>query len=169
MSEVYWRINPTIVGFTGSRKGMSDPQRKAVWRFLRRVRLKELHHGDCVGADDEVHKLACLLGYGDRIVRHPCNIPFMQAGNKDGKSNPIKPPLDRNKDIVRASRILIATPLEQEEITRSGSWSTVRFARYHTQGKCAVYVFLRNGKFLTYNTLADEVDFLTTMLQGVRE
>jgi hypothetical protein len=37
--------------------------------------------------------------------------------------------LPRNKNIVRATASLIATPFEFVEILRSGTWSTVRFAR----------------------------------------
>ena len=40
-----------------------------------------------------------------------------------------RPYLDRNKDMVRETAWLIAAPAEPEEQLRSGTWSTIRFAR----------------------------------------
>ena len=40
-----------------------------------------------------------------------------------------KPYLDRNKDIVLETQTLVATPAETTEQLRSGTWSTVRYAR----------------------------------------
>ena len=43
---------------------------------------------------------------------------------------PPKPPLDRNRDIVTFGRdLLIAAPLQDFEVLRSGTWATVRFAK----------------------------------------
>ncbi len=50
--------------------------------------------------------------------------------------------LTRNKDIVRETDILIAAPAEIEEQIRSGTWSTVRYAR--KLGK-PVFVILPDG------------------------
>jgi hypothetical protein len=55
---------------------------------------------------------------------------------------PERPYLDRNKDIVRETASLIAAPAEPEEQLRSGTWSTVRFAR--KQGK-PVFLILPDG------------------------
>ncbi len=40
-----------------------------------------------------------------------------------------KPYLERNRDIVDASEVLIACPSTREEVMRSGTWATVRYAR----------------------------------------
>jgi hypothetical protein len=53
--------------------------------------------------------------------------------------------LERNKDIVRESASLIAAPLQAEEQQRSGTWSTVRFAR--KIGK-PVFLILPDGTVL---------------------
>ena len=37
--------------------------------------------------------------------------------------------LDRNKDIVNNCDLLIAAPKENTEVLRSGTWSTVRYAK----------------------------------------
>ena len=37
--------------------------------------------------------------------------------------------LNRNHNIVDASEILIACPAQTEEVIRSGTWATIRYAR----------------------------------------
>jgi hypothetical protein len=49
-----------------------------------------------------------------------------------------KPYLTRNRDIVQASSILVAAP-KSDEIVRSGTWSTVRYAR---QCDRTIYILL---------------------------
>ena len=50
-----------------------------------------------------------------------------------------KPYLDRNKDIVDETNILMACPNKAEEVQRSGTWSTVRYAR--KVGKAVLIVY----------------------------
>jgi predicted Rossmann fold nucleotide-binding protein DprA/Smf involved in DNA uptake len=38
-------------------------------------------------------------------------------------------PLVRNKVIVNISDVILATPFEDKEVMRSGTWSTIRYAR----------------------------------------
>lgn len=40
-----------------------------------------------------------------------------------------KPYLERNQDIVRSTELLLATPENNVEQQRSGTWATIRFAR----------------------------------------
>jgi hypothetical protein len=118
-----------IVGFTGTRLGTTYEQ--AVWLQERLMTLgtTELHHGDCVGADDMVHDLARWLGV--RIVIHPPDDDhyraFCEAIEGDEVLDP-KPYLDRNHDIVDVCDVLLALPDGPERL-RSGTWSTVRYAR----------------------------------------
>ena len=44
-----------IIGFTGSRKGMTGEQAAVVMRLL--LSATEGHHGDCVGADEQFHEM----------------------------------------------------------------------------------------------------------------
>jgi predicted Rossmann fold nucleotide-binding protein DprA/Smf involved in DNA uptake len=49
-----------------------------------------------------------------------------------------KPYLARNRDIVLETIALIAAPAEPQERIRSGTWSTVRFAK--KQGKTVILI-----------------------------
>ena len=117
------------IGFTGSRHGMTKRQRDAL-RVLLTTGLwqkPELHHGDCIGADSEAHGYAKY--YGLRIVIHPPDVDRVRAGcNGDAKRRP-KPYLQRNRDIVDETDCLVAAPATMREQARSGTWSTIRYAR----------------------------------------
>jgi hypothetical protein len=124
-------------GFTGTRLGMPQAQKAALRDFLSHG-SGEFHHGDCIGADSEAHDIAAECGYC--IVLHPPSDPALRAWRvvPDHMMRPKRPYLDRNRDIVRDTDSLIATPAEAEEQQRSGTWSTVRFAR--KQGKPVVSI-----------------------------
>ena len=118
-------------GFTGTQNGMTPLQKKAFWQFLRGYHssniIKEFHHGDCEGADKEAHDMAVYLGV--YVVVHPPENSLKRAwcsGNREEKPLPY---LKRNTEIVKACDMLIATPKEQEEVLRSGTWATIRRAR----------------------------------------
>lgn len=116
------------IGFTGRRGALDYPQFSALNRELAALRFSgnEFHHGDCLGADSAAHVIAASLGL--RTVVHPPKNPKFRAFMKADETLPEGEYLDRNKDIVRATDILIACP-DGEERLRSGTWSTVRFAR----------------------------------------
>jgi hypothetical protein len=59
-----------------------------------------------------------------------------------------KPYLSRNKDIVLETELLIATPGEEEEQIRSGTWSTVRYAR---SLKRMINIVLPDGRVIAEN------------------
>jgi hypothetical protein len=133
---------PLSIGFTGTRKGLPDQQRHAFDRFIIQHDISDLHHGDCLGADEVAHANFCWLAHDfwarPTIYIHPPNIESMRAHclteyDEEASSVTVvevepKPYLDRNKDIVRGRDFLLACP-EGEETLRSGTWSTVRFAR----------------------------------------
>lgn len=102
-----------IIGFTGTRKGMSEAQKDQLSLMLAVFvsHANEFHHGDAVGADREAVALA--QQYGFACVAH--------AAGTD--------PLKRNREIVAASSVLIAAPETDREQQRSGTWATVRYMR----------------------------------------
>ena len=119
-----------IVGFTGTRKGMTPEQVTEVDALLAHFKPTEAHHGGCKGADEEFHELC----QGDNIKRvvHWSSLLLWRgycplAEGDEGL--PARPPLKRNIDIARAADTLIATPKEYIPRLRSGTWHTIRCAR----------------------------------------
>lgn len=125
-STPHWRLR-VILGFTGTREGMTERQREGVAEFLREHRPTVVHHGDCIGADSQFHDSALLLPQPPLIETHPCNLTKYRANRKADVVHPVKPPKDRNRDIVRASYELLAAPKgTAAESPRSGTWQTIR-------------------------------------------
>lgn len=87
--------------------------------------LEKFHHGDCVGADAQAHRIARQCGL--YIIRHPPMEPAGRAFCDFDEDRPPKPFLVRNKEVVRESEAIIAMPDGPERL-RSGTWSTVRYA-----------------------------------------
>lgn len=61
-----------ILGFTGTREGVTNDIYFKMYdaiATLKCIGLKEIHHGQCVGADRVIHKIACDLGIP--VVVHP--------------------------------------------------------------------------------------------------
>lgn len=123
------------VGFTGTQVGMTDMQKVRFKRLLKVLRDTKgrnsimFRHGDCVGADFDAHLIAMILDY--EIVIHPPENPSKRAFcdlGRISKINKEKPYLERNRDIVDNSSMMIACPKEFEEQLRSGTWSTYRYA-----------------------------------------
>lgn len=117
------------IGMTGSRDGISEYAISKFKDYLDTLSVKvdEVHHGDCVGADTIFHDICKSKGF--RIVVHPPTNPTMRS-YCDG--DVIKPPLaylERNKRIVDETDFIVAFPSSTNEVVRSGTWSTIRYAR----------------------------------------
>lgn len=124
------------IGFTGTSRGMRMVQ-KAALRDVLIIMSGEFHHGDCVGADAEAHDIAVSLRF--ELVIHPPINPSKRAF-KQAKT--IRGPLDyldRNKVIIDETEVLVAAPGETNERVRSGTWSTVRYAR--RRGREIIIIF----------------------------
>jgi hypothetical protein len=128
-------FNTLVVGFTGTRDGMTPNQKVTLRRLLTAFKEDNPHlefrHGDCVGADAEAHVIA--MGVGASIVIHPPLIDRYRAYCTKAK-RVFKPKeyLSRNRDIVDASPILVAAPKQEKEPSADragGTWYTIRYAR----------------------------------------
>lgn len=125
-----------IIGFTGTRQGMTELQRLAITKLMMEARRDSdaqwLHHGGAQGADAQAHWI--WLSMDGRIHLHPGqdfsgDVVGAELTNWD-RSSIAKPFLIRNKDIVNACTLLIATPAQTVNIPRgSGTWATIRYAR----------------------------------------
>lgn len=129
-----------IIGFTGSRTGMSVNAYKKLQEFLNANEIIEGHHGDCIGADTTFHRE--LEQRNVKIVIHPPDNDQLRAFNNSQYMMPVKPYLMRNKDIVKACDVLIAFPSQYVELLKSGTWSTIRYARKINK---KVYIFYPDG------------------------
>lgn len=134
-----------IIGFTGTREPITPEQSTTLSDLLRQHQPEETHHGDCLGADALFHDI-CIRHGVQRIVVHPPINSTHRANVEPGKHKntwvdllPEKPYLDRNKDIVDMCILLIAVPNSDTEQQRSGTWSTVRYARKCNKELLIVY------------------------------
>jgi len=148
-----------IVSVSGSRDGSTPYQHQQVKLFIKTYHeyIEELHHGQCKGFDEEVHDLA--MEHSIKIVIHPAT---KQKYLSDRKSEIMLPPkeyLERNKDLSQVCHLLIAAPSTEEEVMRSGTWSTIRYAR--KKGK-KIWIIPPERKEM------DSGDSLETVLNAVR-
>lgn len=133
------------VGFTGTQAGCTSAQKAMLRLRLSIMREQsaqcEFHHGDCIGADEDAHTEAVAAFF--ITVCHPPLAVGKRAFTKNDFVRQNKEYLDRNRDIVDETYGLIACPKGMEEL-RSGTWSTVRYARklkrpiliIHSDGNC---------------------------------
>ncbi len=117
----------TTVGFTGTRNGMTEPQRQAVRGILMAREPSVCVHGDCVGADADFDGICQELGI-ERTCR-PCTFESMRAHTGAREVAEPKRPMARNRDIVADADFMIACPPNFERIKKgSGTWATIGFA-----------------------------------------
>lgn len=95
-----------------------------------------MHHGDCIVGDWLAHRIGRELGL--RMIGHPPDNPKKRAFCDFDEIRPEKPYLERNRDIVDETDVLIGMPDGPERL-RSGTWSTIRYGR-KTRGNDKVRV-----------------------------
>lgn len=132
------------VSFTGTKKGMTAPQLDQFKQLIQKLDIVRFSHGCCIGADRQAHvAVRDFFSHGVRIEGRPCDILDKQDIPVDlDEIYPAKPPLKRNKHLVKACDVLIATP-KGDMIVRSGTWSTVRYAQ---KLKKHVYIIYPGGE-----------------------
>ena len=132
IADVVRREEAIHIGFTGTRRYVDQERINALSWLIVNLRLPGasiFHHGDCVGMDEIAHGLAVGTLYSIDI--HPPEDSSQRAFcHTSMPARRAKPYLKRNRDIVDASDILVAVPADpRKEELRSGTWSTVRYAR----------------------------------------
>lgn len=128
------------IGVTGTRYGCQIDQHISLYNILVRLaglrRDAVLHHGDCIGVDNEAAIIADKLGFW--IVAHPPNNKKYRAYAVGHAVMPEKGYHERDRDIVDMSHVLVACP-DGPERDRSGTWYTVRYARQVDKPRIIVY------------------------------
>jgi hypothetical protein len=123
-------LEGTKAGFTGTRWGMTTGQKLAVAKIIIGLSITEVHHGDCVGADADMHGIA-LSRHGLRIVIHPPVKADLRAFCDPGEGGNTRAPygyLVRDRHIVDETDILIATSHAFVE-EKGGTFYTMNYAR----------------------------------------
>ena len=136
------------IGMSGTRNGISKEALTELRKFLSTNEISEAHHGDCIGADHDFHNEAKL--YEIQIIIHPHNIDYMRSFCKGGTVRPAKPYLTRNRNIVDETDILLAFPPTKQEIIRSGTWSTIRYAKRKNK---KIFIIFPDGEVKKINYL----------------
>ena len=135
------------LGFTGTSGLTTKEQLDKLRRLLFSLRPTEFHHGDCVGADRDAHFLALshfVLEFGPNVKTVPIHIHPPIKNDKRAfcdlqayeRGLPLAERLyeraeylERDRNIVSMTDLLIGLPKEAEEQQRGGSWYTIRQAR----------------------------------------
>lgn len=130
-------MNAVILGFTGNQQGATSQQKERFVRLISAWTPKEFHVGDCIGADHDAYVIVRNISEGTTLVGHPPDVYGKRAFcSYDVQHDPL-PYLTRNKRIVDSVETMVAMPGGFSEEVRSGTWSTVRYAR-----KCNVPVYI---------------------------
>lgn len=132
-----------LVSFTGSQEGMTEFQRTKLAETLVQLKCTELINGCSIGSDFISTQVGIEVGIKffhlfPSTLTPKVQYPFPNRavystwcewdnGIHYMIERPDKP-LERNKKIVEASNLLIATPKEFKHTLRSGTWSTIRYA-----------------------------------------
>lgn len=119
------------LGFSGSRHGMTREQKDFVVDYLLKNldNIEEVHHGDCVGSDEQFHKIA--KSYNIKIIIHPPNNYSKRAFCSGSIILEEQDYLKRDEEIAKSCDVLIATPSADSfrQVIRSGTWYTINKAK----------------------------------------
>lgn len=118
-----------IIGFTGTREGMSILQCALLDGALARLCPREAHHGDCANGDEAFHHAVRRMWPRCHIVIHPPTDDRLRAYCEGDEIRDPKPYLVRNLQLVACIDELVAAPRTDIEELKSGTWATIRYAR----------------------------------------
>ena len=133
-----------VVAVTGTRGGCTQEQKNSLKSLLHRVAPSTLVHGDCLGVDQEAGVLA--IEEGIRVHLYPSTLSEFRAHSDGVVIEDPSPPLYRNKRMVDSVQLVLAVPSTYKNVTRSGTWYTVRYAR--KQGVPVILLY-PNGEVLS--------------------
>lgn len=137
----------TRIGISGTQEGLTPEQREWAQAYIARCKPAELHHGDCVGADGQIHDITRAVSPGTCIVIHPPDYDGKRAQKSGDKFRAELPYLAMNKKIVGETDLLVGFSRLPHEIQRSGTWHTIRHAR--KAGKPVIVVWPNGSTEIT--------------------
>lgn len=145
------------IGFTGSRNGMTDEQKEQVSNTIDMLLKQTLKgssaiDGRCVGSDADFNDIATekglyTIGIGGYSAKNPDDLSY----RNDNVYNVYRTSMThfaRNREIVNASDVMIATPLSFNFDINGGTNYTIKFAQ---QVKKPIYVISPEGIVKTFN------------------
>jgi hypothetical protein len=115
------------LGITGTKQGMTEAQIREFKLQIESLKPRQLHHGDCIGADAQAAAIARSMGV--LIISHPPLNPKYRAWAPFDVEKHMAEYHVRNENIVDASQLMIGFPKLGREELRSGTWSCIRYAR----------------------------------------
>ncbi len=116
------------IGFTGTRNEITIQQRLWLVSFIIEGQPEEVAHGDCIGADAEFHSIVAERAPKCRIEIWPSPYEKMRAFCDGDIVHAPMPAKKRDQLIVDFADTFVGCPPTNKEITRSGSWATLRMA-----------------------------------------
>jgi hypothetical protein len=114
------------VGVTGTREGANAYQLAELRTVLTELKGTEFHHGDCKGVDVEAAAIAKDLGY--KVVCHPPKSSEQQGFFGGDEMREPLGYLQRDRNIVDATDVLLVVPLQNEWQPKGGTWYTYDYA-----------------------------------------
>ena len=119
-----------IVGFTGTRNGLSDAQALQVAIVLGAVGELTFVHGDCVGADAQAHVIAMNHRQSRIEIRPGPDTEFRAHCWGFAMMHDPEMHFARNRKIVDTCDLLVACPPidDWETLKRGGTVYTIRYA-----------------------------------------
>lgn len=119
-----------VIGVTGSRKGMNDYQINMFGYIVQGLEVDVFRHGVCTGTDETSSIIMRNLRPDTYIIGHPplLDTHLSNSAVFDALEDKYEY-LERNKHIVDNSNLLVGIPDTDKEKLRSGTWSTIRYAK----------------------------------------
>lgn len=127
-----------IWGETGTRYGATRLQVASVGWLWSRYEIKELHNGDCVGADAQLYWLVNSLLIPDIVIhppindRHRAGCGFDDLLRSTATKVTFREPKGyhaRDRDVVDESDVMVGLPKKPWEEDHGGTWYTINYAR----------------------------------------
>jgi len=119
------------IGVTGTRDGATEYQLTELRSVLAELPGRELHHGDCVGVDEQAAAIAQELGY--KIICHPPESYDFRAYFPSDTTQAPAGYLERDRAIVNACDVLLVVPKQMSWQSTGGTWYTHDYAKHRNK------------------------------------